>query len=102
VGQTLQADWGTWSNYVLLTGGSVEWFRCDGAGQNCALIPDAGGYGGGTAMQNGPEQYDRYTVRPDDVGSTIRVADRSRVAREPVVSRRGNQKGHLLAFSEAL
>jgi hypothetical protein len=69
VGQLLTANPGTWEGDP--SGGfSFLWYRCDGAGQSCVLIPDAGGY----FVPNGPDPPGQYTVRPDDVGSTIRVA----------------------------
>ncbi len=69
VGQLLTSDPGTWQD-GLSAGYSYQWHRCDADGQNCVLIPDAGGY----VTPIGPDPPDRYTVRPDDVGSTIRVA----------------------------
>jgi hypothetical protein len=75
VGSLLTAEPGTWQD-GLTAGYSFKWYRCDAGGQSCALIPDAGGYDGGYSVPNGPEPPDRYTVRPDDVGSTIRVAAR--------------------------
>jgi hypothetical protein len=70
VGQLLTATPGTWDGTGATSGYSFRWYRCDAAGQNCVLIPDAGG----DDVPNGPDPPNKYTVRPDDVGSTIRVA----------------------------
>jgi hypothetical protein len=65
VGETLQASGDTW-DIERITVAHVEWLRCDGAGQDCQPIAGAGG------SERVPGA-DRYVVRPEDVGSTIRV-----------------------------
>jgi hypothetical protein len=69
VGQLLHANIGTWSN-TGMGAPHFKWYRCNAAGQNCVLIPDAGDQG----VPNGPDPPGQYTVRPDDVGSTLQVA----------------------------
>ena len=69
VGQLLTAKIGTWSN-TGMGAPHFKWYRCNAAGQNCVLIPDAGDQG----VPNGPDPPGQYTVRPDDVGSTLQVA----------------------------
>jgi hypothetical protein len=78
VGELLTASRGTWdpaTDLVLLGHSSTfyEWLRCDLAGASCVSIPDAGGQVGNVPVQLGPDPPDRYTVRPADVGSTLRV-----------------------------
>lgn len=73
VGELLTAYTGTWSPYDPLVHNAFffEWLRCDLWGLNCQVIPDAGG--GSIVGPFVPELPWNYTVRPADVGSTIRV-----------------------------
>ena len=72
VGQLLTANPGTWKSIFTARQPATASTGTAAArpGRTCVLIPDAGGY----VVPNGPDPPDQYTVRPDDVGSTVRVA----------------------------
>lgn len=62
-GQEVTELRGVWNDSPDASGYSVQWLRCDAAGENCSAIPGETGAG--------------YQLAPGDVGATLRVSEQA-------------------------